>query len=334
MGVDRSPSWSPLTKCGEGQAGCGPFAFYLEGRTSDAGPCHLPLRPAGHGITPPFIIGEEPIVTVPDTCDLSRGDWVYDDVNYPLYREDQCEFLSAQVACLKNGRKEDMYQKWRWQPKDCSLPKCSGICVQTVDARLLLERLRGKRLMFVGDSLNRNQWESMVCMMQSAAPPGKNGRKRDGSRIIFIAEVPEHREIYIFMCFIQVRAWQWHKFYHLKFLAGLQRYGGVLLGAIPGGVELRRSADSQHSGPNYDTIEKHAVHWKEVDYLGVLSMLDYRRTSDGVGCGGRRPSEVDEISRPQAYERVLRTWSKWVDENADPNRTLAFFGSMPPLHSR
>ncbi|RRT39563.1 hypothetical protein B296_00032410 [Ensete ventricosum] len=63
-------------------------------------------------------------------------------------------------------------------------------------------------------------------------------------------------------------------------------------------------------------------------------MLDYRRTSDGVGCGGRRPSEVDEISRPQAYERVLRTWSKWVDENADPNRTLAFFGSMPPLHSR
>ncbi|KAJ8499937.1 hypothetical protein OPV22_010489 [Ensete ventricosum] len=42
--------------------------------------------------------------------------------------------------------------------------------------------------MFVGDSLNRNQWESMVCMMQSAAPPGKNGRKRDGSRIIFIAE--------------------------------------------------------------------------------------------------------------------------------------------------
>ncbi|URD95325.1 leaf senescence related protein [Musa troglodytarum] len=85
---------------------------------------------AGHGSTPPFIIGEEPIVTVPDTCDLSRGHWVYDDVNYPLYREDQCEFLSAQVACLKNGRKEDMYQKWRWQPKDCSLPKCVVPSVQ------------------------------------------------------------------------------------------------------------------------------------------------------------------------------------------------------------
>ena len=87
-------------------------------------------REAGHGITPPFIIGDEPIVTVPDTCDLSRGDWVYDDVNYPLYREDQCEFLSAQVACLKNGRKEDMYQKWRWQPKDCTLPKCVVPSVQ------------------------------------------------------------------------------------------------------------------------------------------------------------------------------------------------------------
>lgn len=29
-----------------------------------------------------------------------------------------------------------------------------------------LERLSGKRLVFVGDSLNRNMWESMVCILR------------------------------------------------------------------------------------------------------------------------------------------------------------------------
>ena len=32
-----------------------------------------------------------------------------------------------------------------------------------------LERVRGKRLTFVGDSLNRNMWESLVCILRLAA---------------------------------------------------------------------------------------------------------------------------------------------------------------------
>jgi len=32
----------------------------------------------------------------------------------------------------------------------------------------LLELLRGKRLVFVGDSLNRNMWESMVCILRNS----------------------------------------------------------------------------------------------------------------------------------------------------------------------
>lgn len=78
--------------------------------------------------TPASIAG-----AVPETCDLSTGEWVYDDANYPLYREEQCEFLSSQVACLKNGRKENAYQKWRWQPKDCSLPRYMRKILLTID---------------------------------------------------------------------------------------------------------------------------------------------------------------------------------------------------------
>lgn len=32
----------------------------------------------------------------------------------------------------------------------------------------MLEMLRGKRLAFAGDSLNRNQWESMMCLLREA----------------------------------------------------------------------------------------------------------------------------------------------------------------------
>lgn len=33
----------------------------------------------------------------------------------------------------------------------------------------MLEMLRGKRLVFVGDSLNRNMWESLVCILKNSA---------------------------------------------------------------------------------------------------------------------------------------------------------------------
>lgn len=33
----------------------------------------------------------------------------------------------------------------------------------------MLEMIRGKRLVFVGDSLNRNMWESLVCILKNAA---------------------------------------------------------------------------------------------------------------------------------------------------------------------
>lgn len=43
--------------------------------------------------------------------------------------------------------------------------------------------------MFVGDSLNRNQWESMICLVQSVIPQGKKRLNLYGALSVFTIEV-------------------------------------------------------------------------------------------------------------------------------------------------
>lgn len=54
-------------------------------------------------------------------CDLSSGKWVYDQ-SYPLY-DSNCPYLSNAVTCQKNGRPDSDYEKWRWKPQGCSVPR-------------------------------------------------------------------------------------------------------------------------------------------------------------------------------------------------------------------
>lgn len=57
-------------------------------------------------------------------CDYSKGRWVRDESHHPFqsYAE-KCPFLDPGFRCSQNGRKDEDYRKWRWQPDGCDLPR-------------------------------------------------------------------------------------------------------------------------------------------------------------------------------------------------------------------
>lgn len=108
------------------------------------------------------------------TCDVFHGSWIRDE-SYPLYNSSRCPYAERGFNCLANGRKDSGYTKWRWKPDNCDIPR--------FNARAILEKLRGKRVVFVGDSLSRTQWESLICLLMMGVEDKKSVYEVNGHHI-------------------------------------------------------------------------------------------------------------------------------------------------------
>lgn len=107
-------------------------------------------------------------------CNVFEGKWIQDE-SYPLYNASQCPFAERAFSCLNNGRKDRDYLKWRWKPNDCDVPR--------FNVHAILEMLRGKRVVFVGDSMSRTQWESLICLLMTGIEDKKSVYEVNGHKI-------------------------------------------------------------------------------------------------------------------------------------------------------
>ncbi|XP_021726949.1 protein ALTERED XYLOGLUCAN 4-like isoform X1 [Chenopodium quinoa] len=105
---------------------------------------------------------EEESKEIASVCDYTNGKWVQEKKG-PLYNGSSCGTIKDGQNCMNHGRPDMDYLYWKWQPKECNLDR--------FDPQLFLQILEGKHLAFVGDSMARNQLESLLCMLSSVSPP-------------------------------------------------------------------------------------------------------------------------------------------------------------------
>ncbi|CAN6225980.1 unnamed protein product [Urochloa humidicola] len=105
-------------------------------------------------------------------CDLTRGRWVRDPAARPYYTNATCTFIEGYQNCMKHGRPSLEFLRWRWRPD--GVAGCGGEPLPRFDAARFFDLLRGKSILFVGDSLASSHVHSLVCTLSQVENPARS----------------------------------------------------------------------------------------------------------------------------------------------------------------
>ncbi|KAL3835540.1 hypothetical protein ACJIZ3_010276 [Penstemon smallii] len=126
---------------------------------------HIYLNPISFSPTPStnhitISSSSQEILIKNSVCDYTNGEWVPNKLP-PLYNGSSCGTIKQGQNCMLFGRPDSDYLHWKWKPKQCNL--------QRFDPKTFLNLLKNKHLAYVGDSIARNQLESLLCMMGTSS---------------------------------------------------------------------------------------------------------------------------------------------------------------------
>ncbi|CAI8593308.1 unnamed protein product [Vicia faba] len=231
-------------------------------------------------------------------CDHSQGNWIIDHHHstpsfYPLYNPSKdCPFIGQGFDCLKNGRTDKDYLNYRWKPSSCNLPRFDG--------GMFLERYKGKKILFVGDSISNNMWQSLACLIHIAIP-NSNYTLTQQTKDLTVISFPEYEASIM-----------WLKNGFLVDLVCDKDKGRILrLDTI--------STGNQWKG--FDVLIFNTYHWWT--HTGKSQTWDYFQVGNEL---------VKEMDHLEAFKIGLSTWAKWVDSNVDPSKTRVLFQGIAASH--
>ncbi|GAB4843772.1 hypothetical protein Ancab_013737 [Ancistrocladus abbreviatus] len=273
----------------------------------DTPPPPPPLRPADVNKTdaggkPAPERKEEDLISSLVNCDLYDGEWVRDD-SYPLYKPGSCSLIDEQFNCFLNGRPDSDYQKLKWKPKGCILPRLNG--------SHMLDLLRGKRLVFVGDSLNRNMWESLVCILRNSVKDQSKVYEASG-RVYFRTEAYYSFVFEDYSCTVE--------FYASPFLVRQWEVKDKN-GTVKETLRLDLIGESSDQVKNADVIVFNTGHW-----------WTHEKTSLGKDYYQEGSHVYSDLNVVEAFRRALTTWARWVDANVNSRSTHVLFRGYSASH--
>ncbi|GMH31125.1 hypothetical protein Nepgr_032968 [Nepenthes gracilis] len=234
-------------------------------------------------------------------CDYFDGRWVRDETK-PYYPPGSCPYIDNDFNCHLNERPDYGYLRWKWQPNCCDIP--------SLNATDFLQRLTGKKLIFVGDSLNRNMWESLVCILRHGI--------RKKNRVYEISGRTEFKK----KGFYAFRFEDYNC--SVDFVAAPFLVQESVFRTGNGTLETLRLDVMDRTTPMYhdaDIIVFNTGHW-----------WTHEKTSRGEDYYQEGNYVHPRLKVLEAYKKALTTWARWVDRNIDGKRTRVFFRGYSPTH--